>query len=160
MTGSASRIPAGHHTLAAHLVCRDAARAIEFYQRAFGARELRRNLSPDGKSIMFAELQIGDSRLLLNDEFPEFGAFSPQSLNGSPVTVHMWSEDPDRVFNQALEAGATVLMPLMDQFWGDRYGKLQDPFGHQWAIAAHMVDMTPEELIAAGNKAFGAAESH
>jgi len=148
------RVPSGYHTVSPHLVVRGGAKAIEFYQKAFGARELRRSPGPDGKSLMHAELQIGDSRIFLNDEFPDMGAVSPLALKGTPVTIHLYVEDADQLFNQAVKAGAKVTMPLADQFWGDRYGIVTDPFGHQWSIGSHIKDMTPEEMQKAAAEAF------
>jgi uncharacterized glyoxalase superfamily protein PhnB len=139
------RIPAGMHTVTPHLICADAAQAIEFYQRAFGAAELSRLPGADGK-IMHASIRIGDSVIMLNDELPQWGAFGPKSLKGSPVTIHLYVEDADAFFAQAVQAGAKATMPLEDAFWGDRYGKVEDPFGHQWSIATHLRDVTPEEM--------------
>jgi len=152
MAGTSKRVPEGYRTVTPHLTIRGAAEAIEFYKKAFGAREIRRSPGPDGK-VMHAEIQIGDSRILLNDEFPEMGAFSPSSLKGTPVTMHVFVEDCDAVFDKAVKAGATVAMPLADQFWGDRYGLLVDPFGHRWSIASHLKDMTPEQMRAAAEEA-------
>jgi uncharacterized glyoxalase superfamily protein PhnB len=152
MAGPSKRVPEGYRTVTPHLTIRGAAEAIEFYKKAFGARELRRSASPDGK-LMHAEIQIGDSRIFLNDEFPEMGASSPLALKGTPVTMHMFVEDCDGVFDQAIKAGATVAMPLADQFWGDRYGLLVDPFGHRWSVASHLKDMTPEQMRAAAEEA-------
>ncbi len=148
-------VPDGYHTLTPYLVIRDAAKAIEFYEKAFGAKETFRMPGPGGK-IMHAELQIGDSMLMLAEEMPEYGAKSPQALGGSPVNVFLYVEDADKVFNQAVAAGATVTMPLADQFWGDRYGKLADPFGHQWSVATHKEDVAPEEMAKRAAKAMGA----
>jgi uncharacterized glyoxalase superfamily protein PhnB len=148
-------VPDGYHTLTPYLVIRDAAKAIEFYKKAFGAKETFRMPGPGGK-IMHAELQIGDSMLMLAEEMPEYGAKSPQALGGSPVNVFLYVEDADKVFNQAVAAGATVTMPLADQFWGDRYGKLADPFGHQWSVATHKEDVAPEEMAKRAAKAMGA----
>jgi uncharacterized glyoxalase superfamily protein PhnB len=131
-----------------HLVCNGAADAIEFYKNAFGAIELARLPMPDGK-IAHAMMRIGDSAIMLNDEFPEWGAVSPATLKGTPVTVHLYVPDADAQFQRAVDAGATVKMPLADMFWGDRYGVLEDPFGHRWSIATHMRDVPPEELAAA-----------
>src|SRR5262249_33517094 len=139
-----------------HLVCRNAPAAIEFYKKAFRAEEIKRMPGPDGRTIMFAELKIGDSRVFLNDEFPQMGCKSPQALGGSPVTVHLYVEDVDAVYNQAVSAGATAAMPVQDQFWGDRYGMLVDPFGHTWSVANHMEDLTPQEIGARAAKMFGA----
>ena len=134
------------HTITPQLVVRDAARAIEFYGRAFGAAELYRNLAPDGKSIMHAELMLGDSRFLLHDEFPEQGLLSPLGYQGSAVTLHLYVADVDAVFARAVRFGADVLMALQDCFWGDRYGILKDPFGHRWSVATRMKDLSPRQL--------------
>jgi uncharacterized glyoxalase superfamily protein PhnB len=152
MAGTSKRVPEGYHTVTPHLTIRGAAEAIEFYKKALGAREIRRSPGPDGK-LMHGEIQIGDSRIFLNDEFPEMGASSPPALKGTPVTMHLFVEDCDAVFEKAVKAGATVAMPLADQFWGDRYGLLVDPFGHRWAIASHLKDMTPEQMRAAAEEA-------
>jgi PhnB protein len=160
MASPVKRVPQGYHTVTPHLVVRGGAEAIEFYKKAFGARELRRAPGPDGKSIMHAEIQIGDSRVFLNDEFPDMGAISPLGLKGSPVTIHLYVEDVDRVFQQAVQAGAKVGMPLADQFWGDRYGTIVDPFGHHWSIASHVKDMTPEEMQKAAAAAFANMGKH
>ena len=153
MAGKVKAVPDGFHTLTPHLVVRDAARAIEFYKQAFGAEEHFRDYSPDGK-LMHASLKIGDSMLMLNDEFPSMKVLSPQSVGGSSVTVHIYVEDVDRVFNQAVSAGATVTMPLMDAFWGDRYGHLVDPFGHRWSLATHKEDLSREEVRKRGEAVF------
>lgn len=131
-------IPEGYHTLTPSLTLHDAATAIEFYVRAFGAKELSRALAPDGKKIWHAELQIGDSRLMLNDEFPEMGSRSARSLGGAPVTLWMYVEDADALFERAVAAGATATMPVGDMFWGDRMGMLLDPFGQAWGIATRV----------------------
>jgi PhnB protein len=139
-------IPAGYHSVTPGLTVHNAAEAIEFYKRAFGAEELCRMPTPDGQRIMHAEIQIGDSHLMLGDEFPDMGCRAPRSLGGTPVSLHLYVEDADAVFQRAIEAGATVSMPIMDAFWGDRYGKLADPFGHEWGIATHQEDISDEEL--------------
>lgn len=139
-------IPEGFHTITPHLVVRGAAEAIEFYTRAFGAQELARSPGPDGKRLMHAEIKIGDSRLMLVDEYPEYGSKSPQGLGGSPVTIHLYVEDVDAVFDRAVKAGCKVQMALMDAFWGDRYGQLTDPYGHKWSLATHKEDLTREEM--------------
>jgi uncharacterized glyoxalase superfamily protein PhnB len=139
-------IPDGYHTLTPHLVVKGASQAIEFYKKAFGAEELRRMPGPDGKSIMHAELNIGDSRLMLVDEFPEMDCRGPQTIGGTPVTIHMYVEDVDAAFNKAVAAGAQVRMPVADMFWGDRYGVLADPFGHSWSMATHKEDLSREEV--------------
>lgn len=138
-------IPEGMRSLTPHLVCAGAAEAIEFYKRAFNAIELGRMPGPDGK-LMHAIVKIGDSMLMLVDEFPQFGSVGPKALNGSPVTIHLYVEDADATVKQAESAGAKVTMPVADMFWGDRYGRLEDPFGHQWSVATHTRDMTPEEM--------------
>lgn len=137
-------IPEGMHSVTPHLICKGAAEAIEFYKKAFGAIELSRLLSPEGK-VMHASLRLGDSVIMLNDEMPEWCSVGPLSLKGSPVTIHLYVENADAAFAQAVRAGAKVTMPLDDMFWGDRYGKLEDPYGHQWSIATHVRDVTPEE---------------
>ena len=138
-------IPQGMHSLTPHLVCAGAAEAIEFYKRAFDAVELGRMPGPDGK-LMHAIVKIGDSTLMLVDEFPQFGSVGPKALKGSPVTIHLYVKDVDATVKQAESAGAKVTMPVADMFWGDRYGRLEDPFGHQWSVATHTRDVTPEEM--------------
>ncbi len=144
---SAKPIPEGYHTLTPYMTVRDAARAIEFYKQAFGAVEKGVMKGPDGK-VMHAELRIGDSLFMLADEFPEFGSHAPQ--NGSSATgLHIYTEDVDGAFDRAVKAGGIVEMPVSDMFWGDRYGKLIDPFGHKWSIATHKRDMSLDEMRAA-----------
>jgi PhnB protein len=142
---SARPIPEGYHTLTPHMTVRDAARAIEFYKQAFGAIEKGVMKGPDGK-VMHAELRIGDSVFMLADEFPEFGSLSPQSSGGSGMGLHIYTEDVDSAFDRAVKAGAAVEMPVTEMFWGDRYGKLADPFGHKWSIATHKRDVSMEEM--------------
>jgi len=138
-------IPTGYHTLTPYMTVRDAARAIEFYKQAFGAVERGAMKGPDGK-IMHAELIIGDSIVMLADEQPQFGALSPQSTGGAGMGLHIYVEDVDSAFDRAVKAGANVEMPVSDMFWGDRYGKLADPFGHKWSIATHKADLSAEEM--------------
>ena len=138
-------IPDGFHTLTPHIIVRNAAEAIEFYKKAFGAVELGRAPSPDGKTLMHAALRIGDSILMLNDEFPEMNCVSPLSYGGSAVTLTIYTEDVDAVHRQAIAEGGTETMPVQDMFWGDRYGTLRDPYGHHWAIATHKEDVSHEE---------------
>ncbi|HZX29498.1 MAG TPA: VOC family protein [Telluria sp.] len=145
-------IPEGMHSVTPHLVCKGAAKAIEFYTKAFGAKSGGVMPTPDGR-VMHAMITIGDSPVMLVDEFPEWGTFGPDAARPSPVTIHLYVEDADAVFNRAVDAGAKPLMPLADMFWGDRYGVLQDPFGHKWSVATHIKDMTPEEMKAAGDAA-------
>lgn len=141
----AKPIPEGYHSVTPYLTVRDAARAIEFYKQAFGAKERGAMKGPAGK-IMHAELVIGDSIIMLADEFPEFGSLSPQSIGGSPSGLHIYVEDVDSAFDRAVKAGANVEMPVADMFWGDRYGKLRDPFGHKWSIGTHKADLSMEEI--------------
>ena len=141
-------IPDGMHSLTPHLVCRGAADAIDFYGRAFGAIELFRLPGPDGR-LVHACVLIGDSQLFLVDEMPEHGALGPRALKGSPVTIHLQVQDADAAFARAVQAGATVSMPLADMFWGDRYGRVTDPFGHSWSIATHVRDVSPDDMVAA-----------
>ena len=148
MSEKPQAVPQGFHTLTPHLIVRNAAQAIEFYQKAFGAELLGKMLTPDGK-VMHAALKVGDSMLMLNDEFPAWGALSPLSSGGSGVTIHIYLDDVDTGFERAVSAGAAVKMPLMDQFWGDRYGIVTDPYGHQWSMATHVRDMSPEQMAEA-----------
>lgn len=145
MANPVKPIPEGYHTITPSLVCRNAAKAIEFYKQVFGAQEQMRMPGPGGK-IMHCELKIGDSMLFLSDEFPEMGAVAPESSGGRSSYLFLYVEDVDAVFNRAVTVGARVEMPVMDMFWGDRYGKITDPFGHQWGVATHKEDVTPEEL--------------
>jgi PhnB protein len=138
-------IPEGYHTATPYLILKDAAKAIEFYKKAFGAKEMMRMSQPD-RRIGHAEIKIGDSPIMLADEFPEMGARSPQSLGGSPVSILLYVEDVDAFAEQAVTAGAKVVRPVKDQFYGDRSGSLEDPFGHQWHIATHVEDVAPEEM--------------
>jgi PhnB protein len=135
------------------LTVKDAPRAIDFYKQAFGAQVRGTHYSPDGK-IMNADLKIGDSILMLAEEFPGMGAKSPLALGDSPVTIHLYVEDVDKLFNQAIAAGAKAVMPVMDQFWGDRFGMVTDPFGHRWSIGTHKEDLTPAEIEKRGRAAF------
>lgn len=151
---SVKPIPEGYHTVTVHLVCRDAATAIDFYRRAFDAEELERMEGPGGK-IAHAEIKIGDSRVMLADEFPEMGAHAPASLGGSPVSMLIYSTDVDAAYKKALGAGATSKQEPTDMFWGDRYCKLEDPFGHQWSVATHIEDLTPEQMRERAQKAMG-----
>ena len=137
-------IPDGMHTVTPHLVCAGAAEAIEFYKKAFGAVEEVRLLGPQGR-IMHAMIRIGDSPIMLMDEMPEWGALGPKALKSSPVTIHLYVEDVDAVVDRAVKAGAKITMPVADMFWGDRYGKLEDAFGHHWSVATHVRDVSLEE---------------
>lgn len=141
----AKPIPTGMHSVTPHIVCAGAADAIEFYKKAFDAVETARLAGPDGK-LMHAAVRIGDSTIMLVDESPDWGCLGPKSLKGSPVTIHLYVDDVDAVVEQAVRAGAKITVPVEDMFWGDRYGKLEDPFGHQWSVATHIRDVGPEEL--------------
>ena len=154
MSATVKAIPEGHHTITPYLVVRNGTQAIEFYKKAFGAEERFCMNTPDGKSIGHAELKIGDSLFMLADEFPQMNSLSPESIGGSPISMYVYVEDVDAVFNQAVSAGATVLNPVMDMFYGDRWGYIKDPFGHLWSIATHKKDLTPDELKKAGEIAF------
>ena len=149
-----SAIPPGYHTLTPHIVVSDANAAIGFYAEAFAAEERFRMPAPDGKRVMHAELKIGDSVLMLASEFPEMGSQAPSSLGGSPVALHIYTNDVDALYDRAVAAGATATMPPADMFWGDRYGRLSDPFGHVWSIASHQRDVPPEEMAEAARQAF------
>jgi uncharacterized glyoxalase superfamily protein PhnB len=141
----AKPIPDGMHTVTPHLVCAGAADAIAFYQKAFNAVEVMRMPGPGGK-LIHASVRIGDSAVMLVDEMPEHGALGPKALKGSPVTIHLFVEDVDAFVARAVAAGAKVTMPVADMFWGDRYGRIEDPFGHHWSIATHIRDMSPQEM--------------
>jgi uncharacterized glyoxalase superfamily protein PhnB len=149
---SLPNLPPGIHSLSPHLVCAGAAAAITFYQDAFGAEELLRLAGPDGK-LLHASLRINGSSVLLVDENPACGALGPKALKGTPVTIHLMVEDVDQAVARAVAAGATVVMPVADMFWGDRYGVIEDPFGHHWSIATPGQPMTTEQLAAAMKKA-------
>lgn len=150
-------IPEGYHTATPYLIIRGAAEAIEFYQKAFGATELFRFPAPDGK-IGHAEIKIGDSPIMLADEFPEMGYKGPQTLGGSPVSIMIYVDDVDTVFDRAIAAGASVKEAVSDRFYGDRTGTLEDPFGHRWHVATHKEDVSVEEMERRA-KATGAAAS-
>jgi len=150
-------IPDGYHSVTPYLIITGAAEAIDYYKKAFGATELLRMPAPGGK-IGHAEIKIGDSPIMLADEFPEMGYKSPQTLGGSPVSIMIYVEDVDTVFNQAVAAGGKVQRPLKDQFYGDRTGTLEDPFGHVWHVATHKEDVSAEEMERRA-KAAGAAAS-
>ncbi len=145
MASAVKPIPEGYHSVTPYLCVKDGARAIEFYERAFGAKEIYRMMQPDGR-VGHAELQIGDSRIMLADEAPEVGARSPQSIGGSPVTIHLYVEDVDATVARAVEAGARLTRPVKDQFYGDRNGGVVDPFGHVWFVSTHVEDVPPDEL--------------
>ena len=140
-------VPRGFHTITPHLCVKGAAAAIEFYTLAFGADELARLDGPDD-TVAHATLAIGDSLFMINDEHEAKGLLGPASIGGTPVTLHIYVDDVDALFARAIDAGAEVLMPVTDMFWGDRYGMVTDPFGHRWAIATHTEDLTIDEIRA------------
>ena len=147
-------VPDGMHSVTPHLVCAGAADAIEFYKKAFNALEEGRLPAPQGR-LMHAMIRIEGSAVMLVDEMPEWGALGPKSLKGSPVTIHLYVEDVDTFVARAVGAGAKITMPLDDMFWGDRYCKLEDPFGHHWSVATHLRDVSPEEMQQAMQKMGG-----
>lgn len=146
-------IPKGYHSVTPGLAVRDAAQALEFYKKAFGAKEKMRMPGPDGK-IMHAEIMIGNSHIMVGEEMPEMNHLSPQALNGTPVNLYVYVKNVDKAFDQAVRAGATVVMPVMDAFWGDRHGALKDPFGHSWGLATHKRDLSPKEIKKAAEEWF------
>ena len=145
MAAKVKPVPEGYHTATPYLIVKDAARAVEYYKKAFGATELMRLPGPDGK-IMHAEVKIGTSPIMLGAENPQRGASSPETVGGSPVSIMLYVEDVDAVFNKAVAAGAKVQQPVADQFYGDRTGGVVDPFGHVWYIATHKEEVSPEEM--------------
>jgi PhnB protein len=151
-------IPEGYHTVTPYLAVDDAAEAIEYYKKAFGAKERVRMEAPGGR-IGHAELEIGDSLVMLSDALPEFSTRPPKELGGTSVSVFMYAEDVDAVVKQAVDAGATITMEVADQFWGDRFGSVQDPFGHLWSIATHVEDVPQEEMAERAKAAMAAMSS-
>ena len=145
MAQQVKAIPDGYHTVTPGLTVRDGAKAIEFYKQAFGAQQVFRMDRPDGR-LGHAELKIGNSTLMLGEEDPRWGCQSPESLKGTPVSFYLYVPDADAAFARAVAAGATVLKPVSDMFWGDRQGEVSDPFGHRWSLATHKEDLTPEQL--------------
>ena len=148
----AKPIPEGYHALTPSLAVENATQAIDFYKRAFGAKERMRMPGPGG-IIAHAELEIGDSVLMLSDPFPQSTVKPPKELGGTSVGIFMYVEDVDEVVRQVIDAGGSVTMPVEDQFWGDRFGVVADPYGHQWQIATHKEDLTPEEIMERGKTA-------
>ena len=142
----AKPIPEGYHTITPVLTVRDGAQMIEFYKRAFGAQERMRFPGPDGKTIMHAEMRVGDSIFMLSDEQPGMGCRAPVSVGGTPVSQFMYVPDVDSAFKRAVDAGAKVVMPVSNMFWGDRFGQVDDPSGHRWGLATHVEDVSPEEM--------------
>lgn len=144
MGANVSTTPAGYHTITPALTIKGAAKAIDFYKKAFGAEEIMRMNGPDGQSVMHAEIKIGDSFLMLGDEMPDYGHKAPLP-NHCSSSLHIYVADVDKAFQRAIDAGCTVKFPVADMFWGDRYGKVIDPFGHVWGLATHIEDVSPEE---------------
>jgi PhnB protein len=151
-------IPEGYHTATPYLAVDDAAKAIEYYKKAFGAKERVRMEAPGGK-IGHGELEIGDSLVMLSDPFPQSSTRPPKELGGTSASVFMYVEDVDAVVKQAVDAGATIAMEVSDQFWGDRFGSVLDPFGHLWSIATHVEDVPPEEMAERAKAAMAAMSS-
>jgi PhnB protein len=145
MAGTVKSIPEGYHSVTPYLAIAGAADAIAFYKKAFGATEVMRMAAPGGK-VGHAEVEIGGSRIMLSDEYPDLGFLSPKTTGGSPVGLHLYVEDVDAVARQAVAAGAKEVRPVKDQFYGDRSGTIEDPFGHVWHIATHKEDLSPDEL--------------
>jgi uncharacterized glyoxalase superfamily protein PhnB len=158
MAKKAQPVPKGYHTVTPSLVVADAAKAIDFYKKALGAEELMRFPAPDGR-IMHAEIRIGDSTVMLGDEMLEQGVRGPRSLGGTPVGFFIYGDNVDSAWKRAVDAGAREVMPLADQFWGDRTGCLEDPFGHRWWLAQHLRDLTPEELQKGAEEFFSQPQS-
>ena len=145
MPSKVKPVPDGHRTVAPYLAIKNAVSALEFYQKAFEAKETYRLVLPDGR-LGHAEIRLGDSLIMLADEFPEFGGKAPESLGGSPVSIHLYVEDVDAFVKRAVAEGARLLKPVADQFYGDRSGQLEDPYGHLWWVATHKEDVAPEEM--------------
>ena len=147
MTTKPNPIPDMYRTVTPTLTVKDASAAIDFYKRAFGAQEIRRMSSPDGSKIMHAEIKIGDSMIMLNDEFPEMGCLSPVSLKGVASSLYLYMPDTDASYKKAVDAGAHPIMPPSDMFWGDRYCKIRDPFGQEWSIATRVEELNEKEVM-------------
>jgi PhnB protein len=159
MAKASKPIPEGFHSVTPHLVIRGAAAAIDFYKRAFGAQEIMRMAGPGGQ-IGHAELKIGDSIIMLADEFPGSPIRSPQALGGTTGTLNIYVPDVDKQYQQAVSAGATATMPVADMFWGDRYGQLTDPFGHVWSIATHKEDLSEQEIEKRAQEFWATMQAH
>ncbi len=139
-------VPDGYHTVTPALTVKNGADAIEFYTRAFGAEEVMCVLGPDGKSLMHAEIRVGDSRIMLGEEMPDMHCLAPSSVGGPTGSLYLYVPDVDAAFTRAVAAGAKALMPVTDMFWGDRFGQVEDPCGHRWGLATHVEDPSPEEI--------------
>ena len=157
MANRVKPIPDGHRTVTPYLAIKNATEALEFYKKAFGATERYRLMMPDGR-VGHAEIGLGDSIVMLSDEFPEYGGKAPAALGGSPVSMHLYVEDVDAFVKKAVSAGASVRRPVMDQFYGDRAGQLEDPFGHLWWIATHKEDVAADEMQKRVQAMFGATK--
>ncbi|QIF01603.1 VOC family protein [Roseimicrobium sp. ORNL1] len=155
MSAPVKKKPDGYHSVTPSLVIRNAAEALDFYKKAFDAKEVYRLGTPEGK-IVHGEIQIGDSRVMVSDEFPEWESFAPQSIGGTPATLLIYVDDVDAAYRQALEAGASKMSEPADQFWGDRMAGLYDPYGHRWSLATHIENVSPEEISRRAGKFFGA----
>ena len=148
------KIPDGYHSITPMLIVKDGLKAIEYYKKVFGAIDKGTMMMPGNKSVAHAELLIGDSKIMLSDEFPEMKSLSPTTIGGSPVSLYLYVEDVDKTFNLAVTEGGKSLFPVQDRFYGDRHGTIQDPFGHIWSIATHIKDLTKEEMKKAAEEAF------
>jgi len=146
MSTKADPIPKGYHTITPTLTCKNALEAIDWYVKAFGAEKREVCLGPDKKNVMHAEMKIGDSIFMLNDEFPDMNCKSPASYGGTGVGMWLYVDNCDSWFERATKAGAKTIMPVGDMFWGDRFGQVEDPYGHRWSLATHVKDMTKEEI--------------
>jgi len=142
----AKAIPDGYHTVTPALTVKNGAAAIEFYKKAFGAEEVMRVHGPDGKSLMHAEIRVGDSRIMLGEEWPDQRVLAPSSAGAATSSLYLYVADVDAAFKRAVSAGAKALMPVTDMFWGDRFGQVEDPSGHRWGLATHVEDPSPEEI--------------
>lgn len=154
MAGNVKAIPTGMHTVTPYLIVRDAIKAIEFYKKAFGAVEHVLMHNPDGKSVMHAEIKIGDSIIMMGEECKERGCISPETAGAVTSSLMLYFENVDAAFDQAVKAGGSVKMPLMNMFWGDRYGQLTDPFGHMWSLAQHIEDVPEQDMPKRAAEAF------
>jgi len=148
------KVPKGYRSVTPSLVVKDGLKAVEYYKKVFEAKDQGIMMTPEGKSVAHAELEIGNSKIMLCDEFPQMKCLSPFTIGGSPVSLYLYVEDVDKTFNLAVTEGAKVLDPLTDQFWGDRHGSIQDPFGHIWSLATHVKDLTEAEMKKAAEEAF------
>ena len=154
MAGKVRAVPEGHHTVTPHLIIKGAGEAMDFYKKAFGAQEVMRMPGPGGRGVGHGELKFGDSYIYVAEEFPDMKCLSPKSLGGTPVGIHLYVDNVDAAFKQALSAGCKETMPLTNMFWGDRFGKLADPYGHEWSLAQHMEDVPPQEMAKRAEEAF------